>query len=104
MKIKKGKRGLELNPGGRFFKNGCNGGMENFKKKWGVSQEWGVAFIMGGEGIFLSLFKWLAEKCQPPYFKKTPLLPTPFFKFCPTSPPNFPVTSNLHPYCSFCYG
>ena len=32
MKIKKGKRGLELNPGGGgggviFLKNGCNGGL-----------------------------------------------------------------------------
>lgn len=41
----------------RFLKNGCNGEMGNFCKKWGKPEEWGlwVGFVMVDGKFLVSL-------------------------------------------------
>ena len=56
------------------------------------------------EEIPLHLFHIVSRGVLTPYFMKTPpyIANPSFFKFCPTPPPSFPVTSSPHPHGSFC--
>ena len=94
-------------PGWDFLKMalmGGGGGWKIFTINRGGARNGGIGFIMAGDVEYLvSLQSW-QRGSKPPFLLRPPYIayPPPFPNFVQPPFPHFPVTSNLHPNCSFC--